>query len=58
MQNLVLDYPRAALALLAAAEAADLDADVRILPIARTFRRPILAALLRPSRGGRWKLFS
>jgi hypothetical protein len=32
-KNLILDYPRAALALFAAAEAADLDADVRILPI-------------------------
>ncbi len=32
-KNLILDYPRAALALFAAAEAADLDADVRIVPI-------------------------
>lgn len=32
-KNLILDYPRAALRLFAAAEAADLAADVRILPV-------------------------
>jgi hypothetical protein len=33
LKNLILDHPRAALALLAAAEAHDLDPDVRIVPI-------------------------
>ncbi len=32
-KNLILDYPQAALALFAAAEAADLDPDARILPV-------------------------
>ncbi len=52
-KNLILDYPREAIAFFASAEARAIDADVRILPIREEQANEVVFGLGRGKRRGR-----